>query len=114
MSPRRAKSRAEKDLRRAPYHRKMERSATTPYSALTPDTVLNAIDSTGLVTDGRLLALNSYENRVFQLGIDDGSFVVAKFYRPGRWSDEQIVEEHAFVAELAALEVPAVPAAAMG
>jgi Ser/Thr protein kinase RdoA (MazF antagonist) len=92
----------------------MERSAATPYSELTPDTVLNAIDSTGIVTDGRLLALNSYENRVFQIGVDDGSFVVAKFYRPSRWSDDQILEEHAFIAELAAHEVPAVPAIEVG
>ncbi|MGZ8994665.1 MAG: serine/threonine protein kinase [Burkholderiaceae bacterium] len=81
-----------------------------PYAGLTPDTVLNAIDSTGLVTDGRQLALNSYENRVFQVGLDDGSFVVAKFYRPDRWSDVQILEEHSFIAELAELEIPAVPA----
>jgi Ser/Thr protein kinase RdoA (MazF antagonist) len=82
----------------------------TPYGQLTPDVVLNAIDSTGLVTDGRQLALNSYENRVFQAGLEDGSFVVAKFYRPHRWSDAQILEEHAFIAELAEREVPAVPA----
>ncbi|MGZ9058390.1 MAG: serine/threonine protein kinase, partial [Burkholderiaceae bacterium] len=81
-----------------------------PYAGLTPDTVLNAIDSTGLVTDGRQLTLNSYENRVFQVGLDDGSFVVAKFYRPDRWSDVQILEEHSFIAELAELEIPAVPA----
>jgi len=80
---------------------------------LTPDVVLNALDSAGLHTSGSLLALNSYENRVFQAGVetaDGGSgFVVAKFYRPGRWSDAQILEEHAFIAELAAAEVPAVP-----
>ena len=84
-----------------------------PYAGLTPDVVLNALDSAGLTTSGSLLALNSYENRVFQAGIEttDGSsgFVVAKFYRPDRWSDAQILEEHAFVAELAAAEVPAVP-----
>ena len=83
-----------------------------PYADLTPDVVLNALDSAGLTTSGSLLALNSYENRVFQVGIetaDGGSgFVVAKFYRPGRWSDAQILEEHAFIAELAAAEVPAV------
>jgi Ser/Thr protein kinase RdoA (MazF antagonist) len=83
-----------------------------PYAGLTPDVVLNALDSAGLTTSGSLLALNSYENRVFQAGIEtaDGSsgFVVAKFYRPDRWSDAQILEEHAFVAELAAAEVPAV------
>jgi Ser/Thr protein kinase RdoA (MazF antagonist) len=83
-----------------------------PYADLTPDVVLNALDSAGLTTSGSLLALNSYENRVFQAGIetaDGGSgFVVAKFYRPGRWSDAQILEEHAFIAELAAAEVPAI------
>jgi Ser/Thr protein kinase RdoA (MazF antagonist) len=85
----------------------------TPYAGLTPDTVLNALDSVGLVTDGRQLALNSYENRVYQVGLEDGSFVVAKFYRPGRWSDEQILEEHAFIGELAEFEIPAVPALAI-
>jgi Ser/Thr protein kinase RdoA (MazF antagonist) len=86
-----------------------------PFARLTPDVVLNAIDATGLATSGTLLALNSYENRVFQIGLDDpladgGKFVVAKFYRPERWSDAQILEEHAFVAELETAEVPAVPA----
>ena len=85
-------------------------AADTPYGRLTPDVVLNAIDSAGLVTDGRQLALNSYENRVFQVGLEGGSFVVAKFYRPGRWSDVQILEEHGFIAELAEREIPAVPA----
>ena len=70
------------------YHMRMEANANggtvavTPFSGLTPDTVLNTVDSTGLVTDGHQLALNSYENRVFQVGLDDGSFVVVKFYRP--------------------------------
>ena len=84
-----------------------------PYAGLTPDVALNALDSAGLVTTGSLLALNSYENRVFQVGVegDDGrqGFVVAKFYRPGRWSDAQILEEHAYTAELSAAEVTAVP-----
>ncbi|MGZ8254094.1 MAG: serine/threonine protein kinase, partial [Burkholderiaceae bacterium] len=88
----------------------MEMDQAAPYAGLTPDTVLNAVDSVGLLTDGRQLALNSYENRVFQVGLDDGRFVVAKFYRPQRWTDEQILEEHAFTAQLAELEVPAVPA----
>jgi Ser/Thr protein kinase RdoA (MazF antagonist) len=88
----------------------METDQGAPYTGLTPDTVLNAVDSAGLVTDGRQLALNSYENRVFQVGLDDGRFVVVKFYRPHRWSDEQILEEHAFTAELAEREIPAVPA----
>ncbi|MBC8119698.1 MAG: serine/threonine protein kinase [Burkholderiaceae bacterium] len=88
----------------------MQANSPTPYAELTPDAVLNAVDSTGLLTDGRQLALNSYENRVFQVGLEDGSFVVVKFYRPQRWSDAQIVEEHRFLAELAELEIPAVPA----
>jgi Ser/Thr protein kinase RdoA (MazF antagonist) len=87
-----------------------EPDADTPYGRLTPDVVLNAIDSVGLVTDGHQLALNSYENRVFQVGLEGGSFIVAKFYRPGRWSDAQILEEHGFIAELAEREIPAVPA----
>ena len=94
----------------ATYHPGMEKDQGAPYAGLTPDTVLNAVDSAGLITDGRQLALNSYENRVFQVGLDDGRFVVVKFYRPGRWTDDQILEEHAFTAELAELEVPAVPA----
>jgi Ser/Thr protein kinase RdoA (MazF antagonist) len=73
-----------------------------------PDLILNALESLGLRCDGRLLALNSYENRVYQAGIEDAQPVVAKFYRPGRWSDEQILEEHAFAQELAAAEIPVV------
>jgi Ser/Thr protein kinase RdoA (MazF antagonist) len=79
-----------------------------PYSRLTPDLILNALDSLGPRCDGRLLALNSYENRVYQAGIEDGQPVVAKFYRPQRWSDAQILEEHAFALELAAAEIPVV------
>jgi Ser/Thr protein kinase RdoA (MazF antagonist) len=86
-----------------------------PFAGLTPDVVLNAVDASGLITSGQLLALNSYENRVFQIGLDEplangAKFVVAKFYRPQRWTDAQILEEHAFVADLAAAEIPAVPA----
>jgi Ser/Thr protein kinase RdoA (MazF antagonist) len=81
-----------------------------PYAALGPDCVLDALDSVGLRGDGRLLALNSYENRVYQVGIEDGPPLVAKFYRPGRWSDAAILEEHAFVAELVEQEIPVVPA----
>ena len=91
----------------------MQANSPTPYAELTPDAVLNAVDSIGLLTDGRQLALNSYENRVFQVGLEDGSFVVVKFYRPQRWSDAQIVEEHSFLAELAEHEIPAVPALAV-
>ena len=81
-----------------------------PYADLTPDCVLDALDSIGLSGDGRLLALNSYENRVYQVYRDDAPALVAKFYRPGRWSDEAIREEHAFVAELAEREIPVVAA----
>jgi Ser/Thr protein kinase RdoA (MazF antagonist) len=79
-----------------------------PYADLTPDRILDALDAVGLRGDGRLLALGSYENRVYQIGIEDGAPVVAKFYRPGRWPDAAIAEEHAFVAELAAREIPVV------
>jgi Ser/Thr protein kinase RdoA (MazF antagonist) len=79
-----------------------------PYERLTPDVVLNSLDARGLCCDGRLLALNSYENRVYQVGLEDAGLVVAKFYRPARWSDAQILEEHAFAAELAEAEIPVV------
>jgi Ser/Thr protein kinase RdoA (MazF antagonist) len=79
-----------------------------PYSTLTPDCALDALEGTGLRADGRLLALNSYENRVYQMGVEDASPVVVKFYRPERWSDAAILEEHAFTAELAAREIPVV------
>lgn len=79
-----------------------------PFDHLTPPAVLDALDAVGLRGDGRLLQLNSYENRVFQVMLEDGSAVVAKFYRPRRWSDEQILEEHGFALELAAAEVPVV------
>ncbi|STQ90628.1 serine/threonine protein kinase [Iodobacter fluviatilis] len=80
-----------------------------PFAHLTPDCVMNAIDSLGLPCDGRLLALNSYENRVYQVGQDDGPPLVAKFYRPERWSREAILEEHAFTLELFERELPVVP-----
>ena len=79
-----------------------------PYAALTPDCALDALDSTGLKADGRLLALNSYENRVYQMGVEDALPVVVKFYRPARWRDAAILEEHAFTAELAGREIPVV------
>lgn len=81
----------------------------TPFSTLTPDFILDAMDSVGLSSNGRLLALNSYENRVYQIGIEDGTPVVVKFYRPGRWSDAAILEEHEFLLELAAREISVVP-----
>ncbi|HMA98200.1 MAG TPA: serine/threonine protein kinase [Wenzhouxiangella sp.] len=72
-----------------------------PFATLRPECVLEAAEAMGLQTDGRLLALNSYENRVWQIGVEDAQPVIAKFYRPERWSDEAILEEHAFTAELA-------------
>ena len=80
----------------------------TPYARLTPDLVLDAVNACGLWPDGRLLALNSYENRVWQVGVEDSVPVIAKFYRPGRWSDAAILEEHAFALELADAEIPVV------
>jgi Ser/Thr protein kinase RdoA (MazF antagonist) len=81
---------------------------TPGYAQLDPQWVLEALDAVGLRGDGRLLQLNSYENRVFQVFLEDGSVVVTKFYRPGRWSDAQILEEHAFAHELAQADVPVV------
>lgn len=78
------------------------------FADLTPDRVLDALDSVGLRGDGRILQLNSYENRVFQVFLETGEAVVAKFYRPRRWSDAQILEEHAFSLEAAADEIPVV------
>ena len=80
----------------------------TGYAELDPGLVLEALDAVNLRGDGRLLQLNSYENRVFQVFLEDGDVVVAKFYRPGRWSDAQILEEHAFALELADAEVPVI------
>jgi Ser/Thr protein kinase RdoA (MazF antagonist) len=81
-----------------------------PFAGLTPDVVLDALESVGLRGDGRLLALNSYENRVYQVALQDGPPCVAKFYRPRRWTDAQILEEHAFVRELDEEEIPVVAA----
>ena len=83
------------------------------FSTLTPDCMLNALESLGFQTDGRLLALNSYENRVYQMGIEAGPPLVVKFYRPERWTDAAILEEHAFVQELVEREIPVVPALAL-
>jgi Ser/Thr protein kinase RdoA (MazF antagonist) len=83
-------------------------SSEAPYSELSPQTVLDAIEAVGHRCDGRVLALNSYENRVYQIGIEEDQPVVAKFYRPARWSDAAIREEHAFAGELAAQEIPVV------
>ncbi|MDH5479591.1 MAG: serine/threonine protein kinase [Nitrosomonas sp.] len=80
------------------------------FSTLSPDSVLNALENIGYVCDGHLLALNSYENRVYQIGIEESAPLVAKFYRPGRWTDTAILEEHSFVQELVEQEIPVVPA----
>jgi Ser/Thr protein kinase RdoA (MazF antagonist) len=82
--------------------------ATAPYASLTPDRILDALESVDLRGDGRLLALNSYENRVYLANLEDGPPIVVKFYRPARWTDAQILEEHAFVTDLAEREIPAI------
>jgi Ser/Thr protein kinase RdoA (MazF antagonist) len=87
----------------------MRESGSHPYDLLTPDVVVAAVESCGFLSDGRMLALNSYENRVYQVGIETGPPVIAKFYRPGRWSDGAILEEHRFSLELAREEIPVVP-----
>jgi len=79
-----------------------------PYAELTPEVVLDAVAALGLRPDGRLLALSSYENRVYQVWLEEDAPVVVKFYRPGRWSEAQIEEEHAFAKELAEREIPVV------
>ena len=79
-----------------------------PYLQLIPDKVLAAVETLGFETDARIFALNSYENRVYQIGLVGSSSIVVKFYRPGRWSREQILEEHAFTRELVELEIPVI------
>ncbi len=79
-----------------------------PYARLDPDLVMDAVESLGLLCDARVFALNSYENRVYQVGIDEQAPLIAKFYRPERWSEAQIGEEHALLQELAAADLPVV------
>ena len=79
-----------------------------PFATLSPDLVIDAVESLGLRSDCRVFALNSFENRVFQVGIEDSTPLVAKFYRPQRWSEAQLREEHSFSLELAEHEVPVV------
>ena len=86
----------------------MASERSKPYEDLTPDAVLDALESAGWRGDGRLLALNSYENRVYQASLEDDTTVVAKFYRPARWSDAQILEEHRFSFELSDREIPVI------
>ena len=79
-----------------------------PYASLTPDVVMDAVESTGYKCDARILELNSYENRVYQVGIEDQEPIIVKFYRHDRWSDEQIIEEHVFTQELLDNEITSV------
>ena len=79
-----------------------------PFATLTPEFIMDAVESCGFVCDCRTFPLNSYENRVYQVGIEGGTPLIAKFYRPGRWSDEQILEEHQFCLELVEHELPVV------
>ncbi len=85
-------------------------SDSHPYEQLTPDLVIDAVESTGRLSDMRIFPLNSYENRVYQVGIEGSEPIIVKFYRPKRWSDEQILEEHAFSKALFENEIPVVPA----
>jgi Ser/Thr protein kinase RdoA (MazF antagonist) len=85
-----------------------ELSTTHPYERLTPELVIEAVESQGYLTDARLLALNSYENRVYQVGIEEGTPIIAKFYRPQRWSLAQLEEEHSFTFELEAADISVV------
>ena len=93
---------------------KQAQTNVTPFATLTPDSLLDALESIGLRPDGRLLALNSYENRVYQVFVEDAAPLVVKFYRPGRWSDAAILEEHEFSAELARRELPVVAPLVLG
>jgi len=84
-------------------------AAALAFADLQPDDILTALDEIGFECDGRFLALNSYENRVYQVGIENDSPIVAKFYRPKRWSDAAILEEHEFAIDLANQEIPIIP-----
>ncbi len=86
----------------------------TSFYDLGPEQVLQAVESVGFSCNGHQLALNSYENRVYQIGLDGDASIVAKFYRPGRWSDAAIIEEHQFTLELETLDIPAVPPLLIG
>jgi len=85
-----------------------EPSEIHPYDRLSHDRVMDAIEAQGYLCDARVMALNSYENRVFQVGLEDRDPIIAKFYRPGRWSTDAILEEHAFLADLAASDIPVI------
>ena len=86
----------------------MIESGNHPFDKLTPDLLIDAVESQGFLSDGGFLALNSYENRVYQIGIENKTPMIAKFYRPNRWTDEQIFEEHQFCFQLQEQELPVV------
>lgn len=86
-----------------------ELTAEQAFAALSPDTMLDAIESLDFPCNGQFLALNSYENRVYRIGLEEGGHIVAKFYRPNRWSNESILEEHQFSLDLAEEEIPVIP-----
>jgi Ser/Thr protein kinase RdoA (MazF antagonist) len=88
--------------------RSLMSQASHPYDTLTPDAILDALEAEGFAVSGRLFALNSYENRVYQVGLDEGAPVIAKFYRPGRWSEAALREEHTFSLEAVAAGIPVV------
>lgn len=87
-------------------------SSTHEFSALDPTLIIDSVESLGLLSDARIFPLNSYENRVYQIGLEEnpdyGTRLIGKYYRPNRWSDQQIIEEHLFTQELAELEIPVV------
>ena len=85
-----------------------QNTSPTPYEHLTPDVMLEAVSQLDLNPDGRMLALNSYENRVYQFYTNGNERIVVKFYRPERWTQAQIEEEHAFAQELSFAEIPVV------
>ena len=87
----------------------MNHEPPAPFEGLTPDCVIDAVEHQGLLSDARILALNSYENRVYQVGIEDDVPIIAKFYRPNRWQDDQIIEEHNYCLALKAADIPVVP-----
>ena len=84
-------------------------SSSHPYAELSPVAVLEAVESLGYETDARMFPLNSYENRVYQVGLAGKPSIIVKFYRPERWTTQQILEEHSYTQELVDLEIPVVP-----
>jgi Ser/Thr protein kinase RdoA (MazF antagonist) len=86
----------------------MTETSKHPFDILTPDLLIDAVEAQGFISDGRFIVLNSYENRVYQIGIEDQTPMIAKFYRPGRWTDQQIQEEHDFCFDLQEQELPVV------